>query len=110
METTPAFKEVIPGIQAVSARLQKAGDGKPRLFILRDSLVQEDERLQDLRKPASTAAEFEGYIWDQTAGKKRGEKPIETDNHGMDALRYMVYWRDRFEQDEGEPFVFYRRR
>jgi phage terminase large subunit len=110
METTPAFKDVIPGIQAVSARLQKAGDGKPRLFILRDSLVQEDERLQDLCKPTSTAAEFEGYIWDQTAGKKRGEKPIETDNHGMDALRYMVYFRDRFEEPEGEPFVFYRRR
>jgi len=110
METEPAFKDVIPGVQAVTERLAKAGDGRPRLFILRDSLVERDWRLTEQKKPASTAEEFEGYIWDETAQKKKGEKPSDLDNHGMDALRYMVYYRDRFTHDLGqEPFVFHRR-
>jgi len=107
METTPAFKDISPGIQAVATRLRPAGDGKPRLFILRDSVDERDPRMEDLKKPTSTAEEMEGYIWDERQGRKRGEEPLKENDHGCDALRYLTFWRDRFDQmDEGEPFVF----
>ncbi|HYE80419.1 MAG TPA: phage terminase large subunit, partial [bacterium] len=55
------------GIQDVEARLRKAGDGKPRLFIFRDALDQPDPELIDAAKPTCTASEFDGYVWDPKA-------------------------------------------
>ena len=37
--TIAANKAIRPGIEAVQERLKVAGDGKPRLFVLRDSLI-----------------------------------------------------------------------
>jgi hypothetical protein len=42
MMTWAAKKDKSPGIQAVASRLKKAGDGRPRLFLLRDALVERD--------------------------------------------------------------------
>lgn len=89
MATTPAHKDVSPGIQAVAARLRPAGDGKPRLLFLRDSLVQRDHDLSDSKKPTCTEEEFESYVWD--ANK---ERPVKEDDHGMDCSRYMIAHRD----------------
>ena len=96
LNTRPAVKDVSPGIQAVAARLKVARDGRPRLFIFRDSLVHApDEHLQARRKPTRTAEEFDGYVWAKSAsGDKIKEEPVKEDDHGMDALRYMVYHRD----------------
>lgn len=91
--TKPAHKAVIDGIQAVAARLKRAGDGKPRLLIMRDSLVERDSALEDGR-PGCTVEEFDGYVWDTSNGRKRGEEPVKKDDHGLDALRYMVAYRD----------------
>jgi phage terminase large subunit len=90
MQTVEARKDKSPGIQAVASRLMKVGDGKPRLFFLRDSLVEHDPRMIEQKKPGCTEEEFDGYIWDPSNNRKEGEEPVDRDNHGMDALRYLV--------------------
>ncbi len=89
--TTPANKSKSPGIQAVAARLAKAGDGRPRLFLMRDSLDERDPDLADRKLPTCLEEEMDGYIWDTKGGKKVGEEPLKKDDHSCDALRYMVY-------------------
>jgi phage terminase large subunit len=90
MGTTAAKKTVSDGIQHVQMRLKTAGDGKPRLFILADTLISRDAALDDSKKPASTLEEITGYVWDSKDGKPPKESPVKEDDHGCDALRYMV--------------------
>lgn len=93
--TVPAFKAVTVGIQAVQDRLRPAGDGKPRLFLLRDSLVSRDERLVEAKKPLCTEQEIDGYVWQKAAdGRPVKEEPVKVDDHGCDTLRYAVAWAD----------------
>jgi phage terminase large subunit len=111
MPTEGAYKAVSPGIQAVAARLRTAGDGKPRLFLLRDALVERDPALDESKRPASTAEEWDGYVWDTANGRRTGEAPVKKDDHGMDALRFVVATVDRLEDGRtGETGSFdYRR-
>jgi hypothetical protein len=90
MSTVAATKNVTEGIQAVQARLRPAGDGRPRWFVMRDSIVERDQDLADVRKPTSTPEEVVAYIWDTAAGKPPKETPRKVDDHGMDAARYVV--------------------
>lgn len=94
LRTTAAHKAVSPGIQATASRLKASGDGRPRLFFLRDSLVERDESLTDRGLPTCTEEEIEGYVWDTRAGRKKGEEPLKEHDHGMDCTRYMVADRD----------------
>jgi phage terminase large subunit len=87
--TVAAHKKVNEGIQAVQARLKLAGDGRPRLFIVRDCLTRRDHGLSDAKKPTCTLEEIPGYVWD---AKK--EAPVKEDDHGCDAMRYMAAHRD----------------
>lgn len=87
--TIPAHKGVSDGIQAVAARWRPAGDGKPRLFLLRDSLVERDPYLADAKLPTCTEDEVEGYVWNA-----RKEAPVKESDHGLDALRYVVSEKD----------------
>ncbi len=89
MRTMAAVKSVSDGIQAVAERLRPAGDGKPRLFFLRDSLVERDRALSDALRPTCTEEEIEGYVWDLREGRQRGDQPVKRDDHGMDAMRYV---------------------
>lgn len=90
LSTVAARKTVTDGIQAVQQRLRKADDGKPRIFILRDSVVDVDPELRDAKKPTCTSEEMVGYVWDTSAGKLVKEQPLKQDDHGMDAMRYTV--------------------
>lgn len=100
LSTTAARKSVSDGIQAVQARLKPAGDGRPRLFLVRDALVGRDPELDAAKKPCSTEDEISGYVWDRgTAAQQAGEKPakdapLKLNDHGMDAMRYVVAERD----------------
>jgi PBSX family phage terminase large subunit len=87
MATKAARKTVSDGIQAVAARLKVAGDGRARLFLFRDAVVQRDQTLVDALRPACTAEEIPGYVWADTARK---EAPVKEDDDGMDAMRYLV--------------------
>lgn len=88
--TTAAVKAVGNGIQAVAARLRKAGDGKPRLFLLRDSLDERDPDLNERKKPCCTEEEIGGYCWNTSSGRRKGEEPVKENDHGVDSLRYVV--------------------
>ncbi len=90
-----AIKEVSRGIQAVQQRLAASVNEKPRLFLLRNALVERDGALADARKPVSTEQEMPSYIW-QTAsdGKPNKEEPLKVNDHGADALRYAVMYLD----------------
>ncbi len=90
MKTKAAHKAVSPGLQAVSSRLRVAGDGKPRLFYLRDSLIERDPTLAERHLPVCTEQEYESYVWDTSNSRKKGEQPVKENDHGMDATRYLV--------------------
>lgn len=88
--TIGAKKAVETGIQAVRARLEPAGDGKPRLFIFRGCLVEMDESIPT-GMPHSTLDEFTTYAWPKGQdGKPIKEHPVKVGDHGLDTLRYMV--------------------
>lgn len=95
LRTIPAKKEIKLGIQKVQERLKVQGDDKPRLFIVEDACMEYDRNLYreypgDLH-PCSTEHEFPLYAWhEHKDGKADKEVPIDLNNHGMDALRYMV--------------------
>lgn len=95
--TTPAWKDGIrPGVDAVIARLRLGKNGLPRLFLLRNTLVERDDVLVDANNvPICTLAEFDGYVYAKTQeGKPIKEEPKDKDNHGMDAMRYAVAYVD----------------
>lgn len=92
--TTPAHKSVSDGIQAVASRFRKAGDGKPRLMIMRDSLVHRDQDLAAGKQPTCLEEEPESYVWDTRQGMKRGEQPVKESDHALDCTRYLVAFHD----------------
>jgi len=93
--TAPAYKAVVPGIDAVSARLKSAGDKRPRLFLMRDARIDPDEALRDAKAPTCTEEEIDGYIYATGIdGKPRKEEPVKLNDHGLDAMRYAVAYAD----------------
>jgi hypothetical protein len=98
-QTIAAKKEIRVGIQAVEERLKVQDDGKPRLFVVADACIEYDTHLYreypgDLH-PCSTEHEFPMYAWHESKdGKAEKEVPMDLNNHGMDALRYMVMHMD----------------
>jgi phage terminase large subunit len=89
--TTAASKTVSDGIQAVASRFRNAGDGRPRIHLLRDAVLRRDHALVDAAKPACTQDEIPGYIWSDTLKK---EQPVKENDHGCDAMRYVVAYLD----------------
>lgn len=92
LTTKPARKAVKPGIQAVGTRLAVAGDGRPRLFFIENSLIHPpDEYRVAARNPTRAAEEIEGYIWEPpTPGRPAKEQPKKEDDDAMDMTRYVV--------------------
>jgi len=92
--TVAANKTVSEGIQAVQSRIKVAGDGLPRLFVLRDALVERDGELKQAGLPTCTLEEIEGYVWKPKPGgvlpKEVPDEPLKKDDHGCDAGRYFV--------------------
>jgi phage terminase large subunit len=86
LSTSPAHKSVSDGIQAVQSRLKASAEVKPRILIMRDSVARRDQSLVDAKRPASTAEEIPGYVWESNTK----ERPLKVDDHGSDAMRYVV--------------------
>lgn len=75
--TRPAEKDVPLGIQRVAERMVIQSDGRPRLLVM-DCCVH----LID---------ELSRYAWEERReGHPAKEEPAKADDHGCDALRYMV--------------------
>lgn len=103
VKTVPAYKAVKEGIQAVKERMRRAGDGKPRLFILRDSVVEIDKESREKRKPCSTEEEIPSYVWYSGKNYMKHEEPVKEDDDGCDAMRYMVAFKDCRGAAHGAP-------
>lgn len=91
LRTTAADKNVIAGIAAVQMRFKSN-----RLFFFRHAVVQKDEKLHRFGKPQSTVEEVPGYIWDPGSRNSEitKEEPKKVNDHGCDAMRYMVVYKD----------------
>ena len=89
LQTTPARKSVLEGIQAMASRLRPSGDGKPRLLFFDDTLVEVDQHLVNEKKPKRTLEEFDSYVWKQTSGVNAKEEPVKAYDHGLDCCRYL---------------------
>jgi hypothetical protein len=86
----------------VQRRLRKEGDGRARIFFLRDSVVDRDQELIDAKKPSCTIEEIPGYVWHQPNGTtiKAKEVPVKDLDDGCDAMRYIAA-----ELDKSRPRV-----
>jgi PBSX family phage terminase large subunit len=99
IDSLPAYKDIKVGREKVEERLKIAGDGRPRIFFFKDALIEADPELYrqtpgDLL-PVNTEMEFPVYVWPKGAdGKAMKEVPVDLNNHGMDAMRYMVCYLD----------------
>jgi PBSX family phage terminase large subunit len=94
--TIAARKEVNPGIEGVQERLKDAGDGRARLYVFRNCLVERDPALNDAKKPCSILEEFDSYSWPKAPdGKASKEAPEKLNDHALDALRYAAMAVDR---------------
>lgn len=102
ISTRRARKDVQQGIQAVQGRLRVQRDGKPRLFVFADALVEPDQELRNRKLPCGTVEEIDGYVWQPaTEGRAAKEEPLKLNDHGCDAMRYAVMYADRV---RGEAF------
>lgn len=101
--TTGAYKSIKIGIEAVQKRLRVQEDGKPRLFVFRNALVDRDPLLVEAKKPTCLIEEIDGYVWQSpmtASGLSRAkEEPLDRDNHALDAMRYAVAWIDVIQAD-----------
>lgn len=97
MGSLPATKGITDGIQIVQARMKDAGDGKPRIFLMRDAVVQRDPELLEANKPSCTIDEMTSYVWHLPNGTtiKAKEVPVKDMDDGMDAMRYAAVELDR---------------
>ena len=89
MKTTPAYKAVTFGIQTFSERLRVRPDGKPRVYLMRDALVERDQTLVDAHHPTCLEEEMTSYVWDTGMGRRKGEQPVKEFDHSCDASRYV---------------------
>ena len=104
IDTVAARKAISVGIQKVQERLKIAGDGRPRLYIMRDSLIEADPDLAETKQPLCTEQEFDSYVWPKGSdGKLSKEVPVDAFNHGMDQLRYAVMYVDGPRSDRERP-------
>ncbi|CAL9351243.1 hypothetical protein SUDANB1_00465 [Streptomyces sp. enrichment culture] len=96
MGTQAAHKTVSDGIQAFGARLKEQGDGRARLYVFRDALLERDPEMDAAALPIGLAEEALGYVWAVKPGNQTGlkEEPVKLNDHSMDAGRYMVAARD----------------
>jgi phage terminase large subunit len=95
IQSVLAEKAAVAGRDAVHARLRVQGDGKPRLYVLAGCTHEVDADLYEKKRPTSTLAEFDCYVYPPGKdGKSDKEEPIKDNDHGMDAMRYAVMWMD----------------
>ena len=94
LSTIKAKKTVSDGVQAMQSRLRPAADGKPRFFVVRDSLLERDPELVDAKKPTCFEDEIAEYVWPQDVKPNKRETPVKENDHAMDGARYMVAERD----------------
>jgi hypothetical protein len=93
IDTEPARKDIMTGIQTVTRMLSFDEERTPDLYFQRDALVERDPRLVAKDEPVCTEDEFVRYSWPQDReGRVQKEAPLDLYNHGMDMTRYAAMW------------------
>jgi PBSX family phage terminase large subunit len=106
IQTVKADKDHRTGRDAVHARLRVQDDGRPRLFIMADCTVETDAVLYGKKRPTSTLAEFDSYIYPPGKdGKADKEEPVKECDDGMDAMRYAVMHLDSPNRSAGSAVM-----
>lgn len=106
MPTVAAKKAVSRGVQLTQSRMRLAGDGKPRLFVVRDSVQGRDDTGAAQKRPRGVRGEITGYVWQTERGADGipKETPQKVNDHAMDAMRYAVAYLDWHEASKvGNP-------
>lgn len=114
LNTAPAFKDIQIGTQHVMNRMMHR-DSPPRLYIRKGARVHEaDPFLVSASKPTCTEDEILGYTWNPEststktittqAGLKKVELPLQVNDHGIDAMRYLVAQFDEVGVSDGIYF------
>lgn len=89
INTVGAEKSVLDGIQAVKSRLAEDDLGRSQIYLMEGARVHKpDPQLQMDGRPLKTVDEISGYTWDKDTDE---DEPVKEDDHGMDAMRYLVY-------------------
>lgn len=89
--SAPATKAITEGISAVARRMRIGDNGRPRIFFHRGCTIGIDRRMLADGRPTSTVEEIQVYQYPSPKeGRSPDEKPLDLDNHGMDAMRYVV--------------------
>lgn len=87
ISTVNAEKSVDAGIQSVKERLMRDDRGRPSLYIMQGARAHKpSNRLVLDDKPLKTVEEIYDYEWDEDE-----DEPLKSDDHGMDAMRYLVH-------------------
>ena len=95
IQSVLAEKNHAAGRDAVHARLRLQGDGRPRLYVLAGCTHEIDGDLYERKRPTSTLAEFDSYVYPPGRdGKAEKEEPVKECDDGMDAMRYAAMWLD----------------
>jgi phage terminase large subunit len=87
------------GIQATQQRLKANEQNQSRWYIFENAVIERDPLLKDGGLPQCTVEEIDGYVWDTTGNQRKGERPLDKNNHGMDAMRYGVCYVDNIVGD-----------
>lgn len=95
VSSLPANKAVKDGIESAYELLQPDPlTGEPRLFFLRDTLLEVDPYLVAQNLPTRTVEELGIYQYPKGTGLRNPtEDPIKLHDHGCDALRYRAHTR-----------------
>ena len=91
VNTVNADKSVEDGIQAVKSRLALDDRNQADLYFMEGARVHRPDPallLDGDGTPLKTVDEIASYRWDEDS---KDEEPIKEYDHGMDAMRYLVY-------------------
>lgn len=91
VNSTNAEKNVEAGIQSVKSRLKPKDDGRPGMYLMQGARAHKPDTqlvLDDV--PLKTVGEIYGYQYEDNDE----EEPEKEDDHGMDAMRYMIHTLD----------------
>lgn len=92
IRTRPARKAVLPGIESVNEGLRKDATERPKIFFLRDALIEADSRLKRSHKPTCTEDEILAYQWrNRKSDDLVLDEPLKENDHGCDATRYLIH-------------------
>jgi PBSX family phage terminase large subunit len=92
LSAVPAVNDIMPGISHVTSFMPKAGDGRTRFRVA--------------MRCSGLISEFGQYAYGKDKNGHSTERPVDTANHSLAALRYALYTMERKQPLADEPVTF----